>query len=74
MIMHPDVEVEYEPIRPAFKRFRAQWEMPEALGRVGQFRLDVLKAVVAAMEERGVPDDAYVSWNYPMAWATWERP
>lgn len=71
---HPDVTTEREPMRPAYDRFHAKWEMPEEFGRVGEFQLRVIRAVVAAMDARGVPDDAYVNWNYPYAFANWERP
>ena len=64
--------VDTRPAEPAIDRYSAEVDNP--FGDGGPFQLARLRRVIDAFVAAGVPDDAYVQPQQPVAWASWERP
>jgi hypothetical protein len=69
--MRADITWDIDPAREAKVRCTARVDMPT--DRAWN-HLEAIRATVEEFTRMGVPDDAYVQFGQPTAWATWERP
>ena len=68
--MNNDITWDVDPAREAKVRCNARVEISVNAWN----HLSVMRTVIEEFTRMGVPDDAYINFSYPTAWASWERP